>query len=187
VFLHHGRRQHVQLQNTIGRKSVLPVAHRAFNFAAIYQSSSNHSRFFALQKSEQPGQQETSTNTTCKARNEHQHHLRPKGSNFWLCVLIGSTGLFMLSYIYLHIPHLLIVVSLQFIDFIVAYYMVSLSLYFHTGSHMDSFAWCVGSSQYQVQRHVKILHIYFAQESVLCTLPALIMRKQVPSYLSNSL
>jgi hypothetical protein len=89
VFLHHGRRQHVQLQNTIGRKSVLPVAHRAFNFAAIYQSSSNHSRFFALQKSEQPGQQETSTNTTCKARNEHQHHLRPKGSNFWLCVLIG--------------------------------------------------------------------------------------------------
>jgi hypothetical protein len=89
VFLHHGRRQHVQLQNTIGRKSVLPVAHRAFNFAAIYQSSSNHSRFFALQKSEQPGQQETSTNTTCKARNEHQHHLHPKGSNFWLCVLIG--------------------------------------------------------------------------------------------------
>jgi hypothetical protein len=90
-------------------------------------------------------------------------------------------------YLLAHSPSVDCIVSLQFIDFIVAYYVVSLSLYLHTGSHMDSFAWCVGSSQYQVQRHVKILHIYFAQESVLCTLPALIMRKQVPSYLSNSL
>jgi hypothetical protein len=94
VFLQHARRLQVQLLHAVGRKNVLPVAHRVFNFAAIYQSSSNHSRFFALQKSEQPGQQETSTNTTCKARNEHQHHLRPKGSNFWLCVLIGYTRLF---------------------------------------------------------------------------------------------